>query len=166
MTDSTINQLPDLTNDGLNIGDSVYSVSASLFVNKYTFEVDSEQSSVEMDEYILSDKYEDEFGKHEVFELLPDRKEKIITGWENSDDGESFVDNLDVESFVANTVEVKSYVEDFYGEGDFIAYLFSFNSTDRERAKTEVCKKISSIIKQIVIMGSKLGEIVDNLKDM
>ena len=157
MTDSTINQLPDLTNDGLNIGDSVYSVSASLFVNKYTFEIDSEQSSVELEEYILSDKYEDEFGKHEVFELLPDRKEKIVTGWENSHDGESFV---------ANPVEVNSYVEDFYGEGDFIEYLFSFNSTDRERAKTEVCKKISSIIKQIVIMGSKLGEIVNNLKDM
>lgn len=72
----------------------------------------------------------------------------------------------DGESFVANPVEVNSYVEDFYGEGDFIEYLFSFNSTDRERAKTEVCKKISSIIKQIVIMGINLGEIVDNLKDM
>ena len=157
MTDSTINQLPDLTNDGLNIGDSVYSVSASLFVNKYTFEVDSEQSSVKLEEYILSDKYEDEFGKHEVFELLPNRKEKIVTGWKNSHDGESFV---------ANPIEVNSYVDDFYGEDDFIEYFFNFTSTDRERAKTEVCKKISSIIKQIVIMGSKLGEIVDNLKDM
>ena len=144
-------------NDGLNIGDSVYVVNASLFINKYTFELDSEQSSVELKEYVLSDKYEDEFGKHEVFELLPDRKEKIVTGWENSHDGVMFV---------TNSTEVDSYVDDFYGEDEFIEYYFGFNSTDKERAKTEVCKKISSIIKQIVIIGSKLGEIVDNLKDM
>ena len=144
-------------NDGLNIGDSVYVVNASLFINKYTFELDSEQSSVELKEYVLSDKYEDEFGKHEVFELLPNRKEKIVTGWENSHDGVIFV---------TNSTEVDSYVDDFYGEDEFIEYYFGFNSTDKERAKTEVCKKISSIIKQIVIMGSKLGEIVDNLKDM
>ena len=144
-------------NDGLNIGDSVYVVNASLFINKYTFELDSEQSSVELKEYVLSDKYEDEFGKHEVFELLPDRKEKIVTGWENSHDGVMFV---------TNSTEVDSYVDDFYGEDEFIEYYFGFNSTDKERAKTEVCKKISSIIKQIVIMGSKLGEIVNNLKDM
>lgn len=157
MTDSTINHLPDLTNDGLNIGDSVYSVNASLFVNKYTFEIDDEQSCVELREYILSDRYEDEFGKHEVFELLPDRKEKMVTGWENSHDGRRFV---------ANSVEVDSYVDDFYGEDAFIEYFFNFNSTDKERAKMEVCKKISSLIKQLVIMGSKLGGIVDNLKDM
>lgn len=144
-------------NDGLNIGDSVYVVNASLFINKYTFELDSEQSSVELKEYVLSNKYEDEFGKHEVFELLPDRKEKIVTGWENSHDGVMFV---------TNSTEVDSYVDDFYGEDEFIEYYFGFNSTDKERAKTEVCKKISSIIKQIVIIGSKLGEIVDNLKDM
>lgn len=144
-------------NEGLNVGDSVYVVDASLFINKYTFELDNEQSSVELKEYVLSDKYEDELGKHEVFELLPDRKEKIVTGWKNSHDGVMFV---------TNSTEVDSYVDDFYGEDDFIEYFFSFNSTDKERAKMEVCKKISSLIKQIVIMGSKLGGIVDNLKDM
>lgn len=149
--------MTDSINEGLNIGDSVYVVDASLFINKYTFELDSEQSSVELKEYVLSDKYEDEFGKHEVFELLPYREKKIVTGWENSHDGVLFV---------TNSTEVDSYVDDFYGEDDFIEYFFKFNSTDKERAKTEVCKKISSIIKQIVIMGSKLGEIVDNLKDM
>ena len=147
----------DLTNEGLNIGDSVYVVDASLFINKYTFELDNKQSSVELREYVLSDKYEDELGKHEVFELLPDRKEKIVTGWENSHDGGALV---------ANSTEVNSYVDDFYGEDEFIEYYFGFNSTDKERAKMEVCKEISSLIKQIVIMGSKLGEIVDNLKDM
>lgn len=147
----------DLTNEGINIGDSVYVVDASLFINKYTFELDNEQSSVELKEYVLSDKYEDELGKHEVFELLPDRKEKIVAGWKNSHDGVAFV---------TNSTGVDSYVDDFYGEDAFIEYYFGFHSTDKERAKTEVCKKISSLIKQLVIMGSKLGGIIDNLKDM
>lgn len=149
--------MTDSTNGGINIGDSVYVVNASLFFNKYTFELDNKQSSVELKEYVLSDKYEDELGKHEVFELLPDRKEKIVTGWENSHDGVMFV---------TNSTEVDSYVDDFYGEDEFIEYYFGFNSTDKERAKMEVCKEISSLIKQLVIMGSKLGGIVDNLKDM
>lgn len=147
----------DLTDEGINIGDSVYVVAASLFINKYTFELDNKQSSVELKEYVLSDKYEDELGKHEVFELLPDRKEKIVTGWKNSHDGVAFD---------TNSTEVDSYVDDFYGEDDFIEYYFGFNSTDKERAKMKVCQKISFLIKQIVIMGSKLGGIVDNLKDM
>lgn len=119
--------------------------------------VAAEARLAELKEYVLSDKYEDELGKHEVFELLPDRKEKIVTGWKNSHDGVAFV---------TNSTGVDSYVDDFYGEDEFIEYYFGFHSTDKERAKMEVCKKISSLIKQIVIMGSKLGGIVDNLKDM
>ena len=139
---------------GLNVGESLYEAEVVVHIEPRTLKIVKDDIKVNVWEYNLSNKYVNEFGEHEVFELLPGREEKIVTGWENSHDGTSIP---------YETKEPIFSFEYFYGESDYFELRYVMWSKDRKIAKTMVCEKIQELVKNSEDTYESLSQIAEEI---
>lgn len=139
---------------GLNVGESLYKVDVVVHIEPHTLKIVKDDIKVNVWEYNLSNKYVNEFGEHEVFELLPGREEKIVTGWENNHDGRSIPCEMKEPTFS---------FEDFYGNRDYFEIRYVMWNTDREIAKTMVYEKIQELVKNSEDTYESLSQIAEEI---
>lgn len=143
-----------MKNKELNIGDSIYKVEAAVNVEYCTLKVVAGDVKVAVKEYVLSNKYNDEFGPHEVFELLPDKKETLITGWKDSHSG----------MFIPyNSTEPDFSCDDFYGDEDFFELNWVMFTTNKEFAKNKIYEEIQKLVKNSEETSEMLKQIAEDI---
>ena len=139
---------------GLNVGESIYKAGVVVHIEPHTLKIVKDDIKINVWEYSLSNKYVNEFGEHEVFELLPDREEKIVTGWENNHDGRSIPCEMK---------EPEIRFDDFYGDRDYFEIEYVMLSTDKELAKDKVYEKIQELVKNSEDTSKSLNQIANEL---
>lgn len=116
----------------LNIGEHIYLVKAEAKLDKWILKIKECKSEVK--DWVLADRYEDDRGSHELFELLPDRTERDVTGWAENGNG-SFIPYKDEKA-------MSLYDED----DEYVYFEFSMWSPDKDKAKEGVRKEVLQLL--------------------